>query len=133
MKHISKFFEYKTEDLDLDQDEKEIDSNSYSDIISEVKEMIESSLKSNDDKLFKDFIDAAIQSPEETQIEGLINDSDVYDFYLKWRNEIDDILSQLNFYEEIPSEIKVSSLYDYIIVGTKRSITEIISMIKEEE
>ena len=93
--------------------------------------MIKKSLKSEDEKVFNDFIESSIKEPEDVQIEGLINDSDIYEFYLKWRNEIDDVLSDINYYDEVPSENKVFSLYDYIIQGTKKSVSEIILMLKK--
>ena len=69
----------------------------YRKIKEDLIEMIEKSLKTSDKKTFDDFISAYIKNPEETQIEGLINDSDVYEFYLKFRNDIDDILSDKYF------------------------------------
>ena len=129
MKYLNKFFEYK--DIDITSEDKPIDVNKYSELKEEISELIKSSLKTSDEKVYNDFIEAEIKSPDDTQIEGLINDSDIYEFYLKWGNDIDDILSDINFYDEVPSEIKVFSLYDYIIKGTKKAISEIISMIKE--
>ena len=121
---ILKFDNYINEDLETD------DSNKYSELKEEIKEMIKKSLKSEDEKLYKDFIDASIKNPEETQIEGLINDSDVYEFYLKWRNDIDEVLSDINYYDEVPSELKVFSLYDYLIKGTLKSVSELIKMLE---
>ena len=107
------------------------DANEYEDLQEEISEMIKKSLKSEDEKVFNDFIESSIKEPEDVQIEGLINDSDIYEFYLKWRNEIDDVLSDINYYDEVPSENKVFSLYDYIIQGTKKSVSEIILMLKK--
>ena len=44
--------------------------------------------------------------------------------------QIDEILNDIKFYDEIPSELNVFGLYDYIITGTNRSVQEIIKMIK---
>lgn len=128
MRHL---YNYKlfNEDVDTDDD---IDVNKYSELKEEITDMIKKSLNSEDDKVFKDFIEASIKSPDDVQIEGLISDSDIYEFYLKFRNDIDDILSDINFYDEIPSEMKVFSLYEYIIQGTKKSVAEIISMLSED-
>jgi hypothetical protein len=94
--------------------------------------MIEKSLKTSDSKTFDDFVSAFIKNPDDTQIEGLINDSDVYEFYLKYRNDIDELLSKIKFYDDIPSEMSSFSLYDYVIKGTKKAIGELVSMIKDE-
>lgn len=132
MKNIKKYTHFLNESDDIDELSNDDDSIDYSDITDEIKDMIEKSLKTSDIKTIDDFISAYIRNPEETQIEGLINDSDVYDFYLKWRNDIDQLLSKINFYDEIPSELSCFSLYDYIIKGTKKAIEESINIIKND-
>lgn len=127
MKYLSKFNNYIREDVDS---EPELDMNKYSELKDEVSEMIKSSLNTSDKKTFEDFVDAFIKSPEDTKIEGLINDSDIYEFYLKFRSDIDDILLDINFYDETPSSLKVFTLYDYVIQGTLKSVSEIVPMIK---
>jgi hypothetical protein len=121
-------------DIDLGSESKEEKETTvdFSDLKEEVSSLIEKSLKTSDSQTKEDFIQAFIKDPEETQIEGLINDSDVYEFYLKYRNEIDEMLSDINFYDEVPSEIGSFSLYDYIIKGTNKAILEIVHKIQEE-
>jgi hypothetical protein len=62
----------------------------------------------------------------------LINDSDIYDFYLKYRNQVDEILSKIKFYENKPSDIDSFGLYDFIIKGTKKAVEDLVSDIKGE-
>ena len=137
---ISKYYQFIKEYVEIqstaeilgdESNEISTDISKYTDIKDEIIEMIKSSLNTEDDKTFEDFIDAYNKNPEETQIEGLINDSDIYEFYLKWRNDIDDILSDINYYDEIPSELKVFSLYEYVIKGAKKGVSEIISMMSK--
>jgi uncharacterized protein YjgD (DUF1641 family) len=104
-----------------------LSTSDVSDIKDDIKEMMEKSIKTSDNKTLDDFKSAYIKNQEDTQIEGLINDSDVYDFYLKYRNDIDEILSKIKFYDQIPSDMQSYSLYDYVIKGTKKAILEIIS------
>ncbi len=89
------------------------------------------SLNTDDKKVFDEFISAYIKDSEGNQIEGLINDSDIYEFYLSNRNDIDALLSKLNFYDEVPSDMNSFSLYDYVVKGTKRAISEVITELKE--
>ena len=124
MKHIFNYKLFIKEDADT---EEVVDDSKYSDLKSEVLEMVERSVNTSDNKTKEDFIEAYKKDPESSQIEGLINDADIYEFYLKWRNDIDDILSTINFFDEVPSENKVYSLYEYIINGTKKAVSEIIS------
>jgi len=107
------------------------DPSVYTDLQDDLKEMIEKSLKTSDQKTSEDFIDAYLRDSEKTQIEGLINDSDIYEFYLKYRNNIDGILSEINFYGEKPSDMDSFGLYDYIIVGTKKAIREVLNMLNK--
>jgi hypothetical protein len=117
MKFIKKYKLFETEDK----------GPQYDGIKKVLMEMIEKSLNTSDKKTLQDFIESLKRNPESSQIQGLINDSDVYEFYLKYRNEIDQILSEKEFYDKKPSELESFSLYDYLIVGTKEAIRHLIS------
>jgi hypothetical protein len=132
---IKKFSNYRineAEEVDISAAEKsdELSLDRFQELKEEIERLIEKSVGTESRKLIADFIEEYNRSPEDTVIEGLINDSDIYDFYLMWRNDIDDVLSAINFFDEIPSEEKVYSLYDYIIVGTKRAVREVISLME---
>lgn len=112
-------------------EEAETKSEANTDLKNDISEMIKKSLETEDEETFNKFLKSFVRNPEESQIQGLINDSDVYEFYLKYRNDIDELLSKVNFYDEVPSEMSTFSLYDYIIKGTKRAVSEIISDLSE--
>ena len=134
MNKIKRFDFWKINEAeDITEPEKadELSIERFSDLKEELLEMMKKSLGSESNKVIQDFIEAYNREPEENVIEGLINDSDVYEFYLMWRTDIDDILSSVNFFDEIPSEMKVFSLYEYIIQGTKRAVKEIISLLED--
>ena len=120
---VKKWKEYIKEDLE-DQDFVSQD-NKYEEVTEGVKELIEKTIESNGGN-FETFVDSYNKSPEDFQIEGLINDSDIYDFYLKYRNEIDELLNDINFFDEIPSDNNSYGLYEYVINGTKRCVDEIV-------
>jgi len=99
----------------------------------EVKKDVESMIQSTIDKTggeIKSFIESFIKNPDDVKIEGLINDSDIYEFYLKWRNDIDEILNNIKFFGDNPTEVNAFGLYEYTIKGTERAIEEIVKMIK---
>lgn len=112
-------------------EEAETKSEANTDLKNDISEMIKKSLDTEDEETFNKFLKSFVRNSEESQIQGLINDSDVYEFYLKYRNDIDELLSKVNFYDEVPSEMSTFSLYDYIIKGTKRAVSEIISDLSE--
>jgi hypothetical protein len=101
------------------------ESEKYSDVKDEVKSLIEKTIENSGGE-FDTFISSFNRNPEDYKIEGLINDSDIYDFYLKWRNDIDEILNDIKFFDEIPSENNAFGLYEYTIKGTERAIMELV-------
>ena len=106
--------------------------NKYKDVKEELIDMIEKSIKSDDKEVFNKFIDSYVKSPDDSSIEGLINDADVYDFYLKYRNDIDEVLNGIKYFDDTPSEENVYGVYEYTIKATKKAISEFIRLIKDE-
>jgi hypothetical protein len=94
-----------------------------------VKEMIEKTVENKGGE-FKSFIDKYIESTEDVKIEGLINDSDIFDFYLKYRQYIDPILNNINFFNKNPKDLNKLGLYDFSVAGTKVAIDEIVRSLK---
>jgi deoxyribodipyrimidine photolyase len=99
--------------------------NKYAELKEEVKSMIEKTIEKSGGE-FKSFVDKFIKSPEDVKIEGFINDSDIYEFYLKFRNDIDELLNNIKYFNEVPSESNTFGLYDYIINGTEKAVSEIV-------
>ena len=108
-----------------------VNGNNYTDIKNTIKKMIDDTIKKNGGD-YNDFIDKLIKTPLDTKINGLINDSDIYEYYLKYRNDIDQLLNEIKYYDEVPSENNVFSLYDYIIDGTNRAVIEIVKLLKAD-
>jgi hypothetical protein len=115
MKKIVKFNESLLEDMKADAE---------NEAVSEILDIIEKSVNSSDVELVEDFIKAYINEPETTIIEGLSNDSDIYEFYLKYTNDIDEKLNDLNYFEKSPNELGVIGLYDYLVKGTRDCIRQ---------
>lgn len=127
---IKRYLKFLNEDLKSDIDSKLKPENK--DLKSEIVDKIIKSLNTDEKKVFDDFVNAFVKDDEKNKIEGLINDADVYKFYLSYRNEIDELLSDINFYDESPSEMNSFSLYDYLVKGTLKAIKECVVLIKEE-
>jgi len=127
---IKKYLQYikeadeATETQPLESTEK-VDSGKYTELKDEVKSMIEKTIEKSGGE-FKSFVDKFIKTPEDVKIEGFINDSDIYEFYLKFRNDIDELLNNIKYFNEVPSESNTFGLYDYIINGTEKAVSEIV-------
>lgn len=117
--------------LDFVNESEEIsnkDTSSYDNLKDDVKEKIENTIEKNGGE-FKSFIDKFKQNPEDVKIEGLINDDQLYDFWLKYENEIDEILNQVNFFDKSPKDLKIIGVYKYIMVSVQLAIEEIVKML----
>lgn len=125
---IKKYTKFVNEDLST-----EITiSDEYKDIKTNLIEIVEKSVEKPSLEVLKKTLTNYISDIDENPIEGLVNDSDVYEFYLKWRNDIDNILTDIEFYDKRPSSMDVFGLYDYIVIGTKNAVKEISSKIIDD-
>lgn len=101
------------------------DLNISDEIKNELKEMIQKTVDSKGGE-YESFIDKLLKDSEDVKIEGLINDSDIFDFYLTWRNDLDPILNSSNFFEKSPKELGKMGLYEYVVKGTNSAILYIV-------
>ncbi len=114
------------------QSEKETDasdSSKFMEVKDEIKSMIEKTIKSSGGE-YDSFVDSYIKNPDDVKVEGFINDSDIYEFYLKWRNDIDEVLNDVKFFDESPLESNAFGLYEYTIKGTEKAFNEFIKQMK---
>lgn len=107
-------------------------SDEFKEIKSDLLDMIETSVNSNDMDVVNEFIESFLQDDSESVIEGLVNDSDVYEFYLKHTESIDEILNDGDFFSVSPEEQGVVGLYDYMVYGTRKAVTNIVNRIKKD-
>lgn len=108
------------------------DSSKYVELKDEIKSMIEKTVENNGGE-YSSFIDGFVKNPEDVKIEGLINDSDLYDFYLKYRNDIDELLNDIKFFGSAPTSMNSIGLYDYMIKGTQKAIEEAVKILSEAQ
>ena len=126
---IKKYLQY-IKESDENKDIIKPDENKYTEVKEEVKSLIEKTIENSGGE-YKSFIESFIKNTEDVKIEGLINESDIYDFYLKYRSDIDELLIDINYFDDVPSESNVNGLYDYIIKGTEKAVVEIVKLMNE--
>ena len=138
MIHLKNFKNYlikEADETEIDTDEivdtEKENIDTYKDIIDQLEEMVKKTIERSGGE-YKTFIKSFVKDSESFKIEGLINDSDIYEFYLKYRNQIDELLNQLKFYDTPPSEENVFGLYDYITKGTSKAVEELVKMMSEK-
>lgn len=101
----------------------------FDNISDDVKDKIEKTIDKSGGE-YSMFIETYIKD-KDVKIEGLINDSDIYDFYLKYIDDVDTILNEIKFYDETPSSKNAFGLYSYLVVGTNEAIMEIVKGLYE--
>lgn len=109
---------------------KSLDDSKYTEVKEEIQKMIDNTIQKSGGEV-NTFIESFEKNPEDVKVEGFINDSDIYDFYLKFRNDVDEILNNLKFYDEAPTEVNAFGLYEYVIKGTERAFSEIVKMLNK--
>ena len=109
---------------------KTLDDSKYPEVMEEVQKMINNTIQKSGGEL-NTFIESFEKNPEDVKVEGFINDSDIYEFYLKFRNDVDEILNNIKFYDEAPTEVNAFGLYEYVIKGTERAFMQVVKMINK--
>lgn len=130
---IYKFCKFINEDLSSELGSLISDENR--DIKEELIQMVQKSVNSDDKNVFVEKIDSIIKDPKDSTIEGLIQDADIYEFYLKFRNDIDQILSDSQFFDKLQDfqkENNCISLYDIVIKGTMEAVNVVVNQLKED-
>jgi len=103
-------------------------SDKYVSLKRGILELLDNTLKSDTTKL-QNFIDSYIEPDSEEILDAFVEDADIFDFYLKYQADIDQILNDRNYYDDPP---EVESLYDYVIDGTFDAVVYCMEDMKKE-
>ena len=124
---IKKYTQFVNEAENIDETPgvKSLNPSNYTEIKDEIKSMVEKTIEKSGGE-YKSFIESFEKNPEDVKVEGFINDADIYEFYLKFRNDIDELLNDIKYFDEVPSESNTFGLYDYIINGTEKAVIEVV-------
>ena len=95
-------------------------------------ELIDGVINSSELVNYQNFMNKYLDGSNSEEIEGFIEDNDIFDFYLKYKGDIDELLLDEDFFDETPRSNDVYSLYDYIIVGTKFATVECMKIVQDE-
>ena len=127
---IKKFGNFIYEDLLSDITAKA--NGEYEGLKKNISELVVKTIKSEDMSELTKFIDSFIRDSEKNKIDGLVNDSDFHNFYRDNRNDIDELLSKIKFFEKSPSDMDCVSVYDYVVKCTESAVKEILTIIKDD-
>jgi hypothetical protein len=125
---IKRYLNFIVEADEVNVDKLETNQSSSSDFI-EVKDELMSMIEETAKKQKQEpnsFLKEFLKNPKDVKIDGLVTDSDVFEFYKKWGNDIDEILNKIKFFNERPSDLNAIGLYKYLIIATEKAIVEFL-------
>ena len=126
MKTWNKFFEA------LDDTVGDKISEKYKSIKKGILELLDKQLGDDANELgnVQNFITDFLEENE--TLDEFVENSDIFDFYLKYQSDIDSILDDEGYFDEAPTSNNIYSLYDYVIEGSKFAVNKALEIIKEE-
>lgn len=134
---IKNYTDFLTEKLDLEKLNNKF-TEEYKDLKTDLLDYMNETLEETSDENVKNedlirFIDEYVSTGKESNsLDGLIEDNDVFNFYLKHQSDIDELLNKTEYLSKPPVDNNVFSLYDIIMDGTKEAIIETMKIIKTE-
>jgi hypothetical protein len=134
---IKKFNTYLNEAIDLDEIYENI-GESFTELKKDLIDLINNTLESSDIKNvskedLNDFITNYITAGKNVDmIDELVEDNDIFNFYLKHQSDFDELLNDTGYMSKSPEENGVFSLYDVIIDGTKQGIMNLMEIIQSD-
>jgi len=126
MKTWNKFFEA------LDDTVGDKISEKYKSLKKGILELLDKQLGDDANELgnVQNFITDFLEENE--TLDEFVENSDIFDFYLKYQSDIDSILDDEGYFDEAPTSNNIYSLYDYVIEGSKFAVNKALEIIKEE-
>ena len=123
---IKNYTDFLTEKLDLEKLNNKF-TEEYKDLKTDLLDYMNETLEETSDENVKNedlirFIDEYVSTGKESNsLDGLIEDNDVFNFYLKHQSDIDELLNKTEYLSKPPVDNNVFSLYDIIMDGTKEA------------
>lgn len=94
--------------------------------------LIEDSIDTKELVDVQNFIDKYYKGEDKDVLVGFVNDADIFNVYLKFQGDIDELCNDKNYFKDSPEKNNVFSLYDFIIDGTKFAVKEIMNIFLAE-
>jgi len=117
----------------LEDKVKEKLSENYSALKGGILELVENSVQDTTELInVQNFISDYIKEPDSTNLNNFVEDNDIFDFYLKYQVDIDQLCVDNGYFDDIPKNKNVFSLYNFVIEGTKFAVIEGMKIIQEE-
>jgi len=135
---IKNYSHYLNEELEITELEEEV-GESFPELKMDLLDLINLTLEETSDiknpkkeDLNDFFTDYMTAGKDSEMIDQLVEDNDIFNFYLKHQSDFDELLNDIGYMEKSPQENNVFSLYDVIIDGTKQGIWNLIEIMQSD-
>jgi hypothetical protein len=117
----------------LEDKVKEKLTQNFSSLKSGTLELVEGSVQDTSELVnVQNFIADYIREPNSGNLVNFVEDNDIFDFYLKYQVDVDQLCNDNGFLDDTPKSKNIFSLYNVIIEGTKFAVIECMKIIQEE-
>lgn len=108
-------------------------STDYLSLKKGILDLIENSLDSTEELVaVQNFIHDYIEAPTNGTLIDFVEDNDIFDFYLKFQADVDQVCNNNGFFEKTPQENNLFGLYDIMIEGTRFAVLQIMKILEKE-
>ena len=80
----------------------------------------------------QNFINDYIHNPEPGKLQDFVEYGDIFNFYLKYQGDVDDICNDTGWFDNSPKSKNIFSLYDNVLEGTKHGIIQCMKEMQKE-
>lgn len=80
----------------------------------------------------QNFVNEYIENPGGQTLVGLVDDAEIFDCYLKYQSNIDEICADKDYFGKAPKENNIVSLYNVVTHGTKYAVMECLKLLQSE-
>jgi hypothetical protein len=135
---IKKYGNFLLENIDYEDINEKLKDKELIELKINLIESIESNIKVSENENInlrdiENFVDDYLSAGKDaSMIAELTDDNDIFNFYLKFQSEIDELLNDKEYMDKSPKENNVFGLYDVVIDGTKTAIISLLENIKDE-
>lgn len=97
-----------------------------------ILEMIDNTIDTDELVDAQNFMSEYIKNPESGKLNEFVENNEIFNFYLKYQADIDEICNDKNYFNNSMSQRSLFSLYDVIMDGTKFAVIECMSILYNE-
>jgi len=130
-KYSDKYSEFLHENLDDKFNDKIGDT--YNSLKRGILLLLEDSIENTEQLVdVQNYIHKSSEDLDTNALIGFVEEADIFDFYLKYQADLDEICNTNSWFTKNPSEENIFSLYSYIINGAKFGVKQCLKILEKE-